>query len=668
MGEVYLAQDTKLDRKVALKILPAELASNQDRMRRFVQEAKAASALNHPNIITIHEIDETESGHFIATEFIDGETLRERMRSAPMKTAEVLDVAIQIASALSAAHGAGIIHRDVKPENVMVRRDGIVKVLDFGLAKLSEPPAVAGGACVDTEAPTRAAIKTEPGVVRGTVIYMSPEQAKGKHIDPRTDLWSLGAVIYEMVTGHVPFEAETPSEVIALILNKEPPPLARYEREAPLELERIVTKALTKDCEERYQTAKDFLVDLKRLKRQLDLEAEIERTVPPELRASGSVTSHGGSHEPGTSAQSQGVGSASTASAEAIHQVSSAEYIVSEIKQHKLAVVMALLVAALGVVGLAAYLHARNTEVTIDSIACLPFVNQNRDPDTEYLSDGLTESIINSLTQLPSLRVSPRSSVFQYKGKDIDPLKAAHDLGVRAVLTGRLLQRGDSLMVSVELLDARENKQLWGEQYNRKVADALAVQQEISREISERLRNKLSGEEQRQLTRRDTSDPEAYQFYLKGRYYWNKRTAENLRKAMEQFQQAADKDPNYALAYVGLADCYSLLEQYTGLPASETLPKARAAVLRALQIDDSLAERTPPSDLSICFRGSSGRLKKNSNAGSSSTRTIQQCTIGTACIFAWWGGWMRRWRRTNERSNSILFRPSSAVTLAVSTS
>ena len=248
----------------------------------------------------------------------------------------------------------------------------------------------------------------------------------------------------------------------------------------------------------------------------------------------------------------------------------------------------ALLVSAIAVGG---YLYFTRTGSTaIDSIAVLPFVNQNRDPDTEYLSDGLTESIINSLTQLPSLRVSPRSSVFQYKGKDIDPLKAARDLGVRAILTGRLVQRGDNLMISAELLDVRDNKQLWGEQYERKVSDLLKIKQEISREISERLRTKLSGEEQRKLTRRDTSNPEAYQAYLRGRYYWNKRTAENLRKAMEQFQQAADKDPNYALAYVGLADCYSLLEEYAGTPANETYPKAIAFAQRALQLDNSLAE------------------------------------------------------------------------------
>jgi len=250
--------------------------------------------------------------------------------------------------------------------------------------------------------------------------------------------------------------------------------------------------------------------------------------------------------------------------------------------------VVGFVVLALAV--LVYFVFVEKNTTAIDSIAVLPFVNQNRDPDTEYLSDGLTESIINSLTQLPLLRVSPRSSVFQYKGKDIDPLQASRDLGVRAVVTGRLLQRGDNLMVSVELLDVRNNKQVWGEQYNRKVADALAVQQEISREISERLRTKLTGEEQNQLARRDTSSPEAYGFYLRGRYYWNKRTADNVRKAMEQFQQAADKDPNYALAYVGLADCYAVLGEYAGTVASDTVPKAKGFAERALQLDGSLAE------------------------------------------------------------------------------
>src|SRR6266436_4704709 len=280
MGEVYLAQDTNLDRKVALKILPDDVATNQTRMRRFVQEAKAASALNHPNIITIHEIGTIGASHFIATEFIDGDTLRPRI-SAGMKLVEILEIAIQAASALAAAHAASIIHRDIKPENIMVRRDGYIKVLDFGLAKLTEPR----GSVTDPEAPTKAMVNTDAGTVMGTANYMSPEQAKGTHIDERSDLWSLGAVLYEMVTGHVPFAGETPTETISLILQKEPAPLVRYAHEVPDELERIATKALTKNREERSQTANDMLIDLRHLKSKLEVDAEIDRTVPPELRA-----------------------------------------------------------------------------------------------------------------------------------------------------------------------------------------------------------------------------------------------------------------------------------------------------------------------------------------------------------------------------------------------
>src|SRR6266699_3258399 len=285
MGEVYLAQDTELDRPVAIKILPEALASDQQRLQRFVQEAKAASALNHPHILTIYEIGTIENSRFIATEFIDGETLRQRI-SAGMKRSDILEVAIQAASALAAAHAAGIIHRDIKPENIMVRRDGYIKVLDFGLAKLTEPK----GSTTDTEAPTRAMVNTGAGTVMGTANYMSPEQAKGTHVEERSDLWSLGAVLYEMVTGHVPFAGETPTETISLILQKEPAPLARYAHEVPAELDRIVTKALTKDREARYQTAKDLLIDLRNLKRKLEVSAEIERTASPELRSATSTT------------------------------------------------------------------------------------------------------------------------------------------------------------------------------------------------------------------------------------------------------------------------------------------------------------------------------------------------------------------------------------------
>src|SRR5712692_3405788 len=581
MGEVYLAQDTKLDRKVALKILPAEVAANQERMRRFVQEAKAAAALNHPNIAHIYEIGEGNGVNFIAMEFIDGQTLRQYTHGRQADLPKLLRHLQQVAEGLAKAHAAGVVHRDLKPDNVMITRDGHAKILDFGLAKLIEPQ--------QTSIPTSDAVSeaatailqqhSSPGVVLGTVGYMSPEQAQGRtnEIDGRSDIFSFGCILYEAVTGHKAFAGKDAIDTLNKIIREPVRPVSEFRPDAPNHLRRIVRVCLAKDPEERYQTIKDVAIELRELRRELAGAEGIDITVPAPSTAATSLGS-AGSAAPASSGATQPTPS------------SSAEYIVSGIKQHKLAAAIAVLALIIGVIGLGLYLHARNPEVAIESIAVLPFVNQNRAPDTEYLSDGLTESIINSLTQLPSLRVSPRSSVFQYKGKDTDPIKIGHDLGVRAVLTGRLLQRGDSLMVSAELLDVRDNKQVWGEQYNRKLADALAVQQEISREITDRLRLRLSGEEQKQLTRRDTSNPDAYAFYLKGRYYWNKRTPDNLRKAIEQFQLAADKDPNYALAYVGLADCYSLLEFYAGTPASETSPKAKAFAERALQLDNSLAE------------------------------------------------------------------------------
>jgi serine/threonine-protein kinase len=586
MGDVYLAQDTKLDRKVALKVLPADVAADRSRMNRFVQEAKAASALNHPNIITIYEIEQIDTVNFIATEFIDGETLRQRMKGASLKVGNVLEVAAQIASALSAAHAAGIVHRDIKPDNIMLRRDGTVKVLDFGLAKLTErlPPE-----SVDTEAPT--SFKTDPGTVVGTVFYMSPEQARGIAVDARTDIFSLGVVVYEMVAGCLPFAGASTSEVLAAILNeKEPPPLARFAREVPTELERIVEKALRKDREERYQTTKDMLLDLRRLKHKLEVDAEIERTVPPELRSAPGEARPSGGQEAVSTAQASAT---QTATVESARTTSSVEYIINEIKGHKRGVVAILAaITLLSVAGIAYYFYFVRTgsRAAIDSIAVLPLVNVNNDPNTEYLSDGISEALINSLTELQQLRVTARSTAFHYKGKDIDPQQVGRELNVRAVLMGRVRQMGDTLNIQVDLVDATTGAQLWGEEYERKVSDVLAVKQAIAREVTEKLRLRLSGEEQRLLVKHDTTNVEAYQFYLRGRYFWNKRTADGIRKAIEQFQQAIDRDPNYALGYVGLADCYLVLEEHASVPSSETLPKARAAADRALKIDDSLSE------------------------------------------------------------------------------
>ena len=579
MGEVYLAQDTKLDRKVALKILPAEVAAHPDRMKRFVQEAKAASALNHPNIITIHEIDETDSGHFIATEFIDGETLRQHIRSPPMKLRDVLDIAGQIASALSAAHTAGIIHRDIKPENIMLRTDGIVKVLDFGLAKLTErlPPE-----SVDADAATKALVQTEPGVVMGTALYMSPEQARGLTVDARTDIFSLGIVLFEMVAGRLPFEGANQNEILVSILSeKEPQPLARYSREVPAELERIVSKALRKEREQRYQTTKDLLLDLQSLKQQLDFEAKLERSIPPQTRGDQTTVS----------------GASATAKEQAAQTIPITASLVSRIKPHRRSLIIALLGLIVGAVGLTYLLYLARPASAIDSIAVLPLVNASNDPNTEYLSEGITDSIISNLSQLPQLKVMARSTVFHFKGKDTDPREVGRQLGVRAVMSGRLLQQGDHLIVRTELVNVADGTQLWGAEYDRKLSDVLALQQDISREISEKLRLRLTGEDKKRLTGHDTTNAESFQFYLRGRYFWNKRTADGIRKAVEQFQQAIDRDPNYALGYVGLADCYQLLEPYAGMPASETLPKARAAADRALQIDDSLSEAHASSAL-----------------------------------------------------------------------
>jgi len=581
MGEVYLAVDMELARIVAIKILPEALASDQQRLQRFIQEAKAASALNHPHILTIHEIGSVSSSRFIATEFIDGETLRQRM-NAGMKLADFLETAIQACGALAAAHAAGIIHRDIKPENIMVRRDGYIKVVDFGLAKLTEPK----GSTTDTEAPTRARVNTGAGIVMGTANYMSPEQAKGTHVDARTDLWSLGAVLYEMITGHAPFPGETPTETISLILQKEPAPLARYAHDVPAELERIVTKALTKDREERYQTAKDMLIDLRNLKRKVEVDAEIERTVAPEVRTATSTSSR-----QSMPANISGA-VAPTTLASATNPSSSAEYLVSGIKQHKLAVAISVIMLAVGVVGLGMYLHARNTEAAIDSIAVLPFQNKSTEPDSEYLSDGLAESLIYRLSQLPNLKVSPTSSVFQYEGKEIDPIKVGNDLGVSAVLSGRIMQRGDNLTISAELVDVRYNQLLWGEQYDRKTSELLATQREIAREIVDTLKLKVSGQE-RGLAKHYTESNEAYQLHLKGQFYFNKRSEEGMEKALENFQQAIEKDPAFALAYSGLADTYDLLgapDALGTLRPNEALPRAKAAALKSMEIDPSLAE------------------------------------------------------------------------------
>lgn len=556
MGEVYLAHDTRLSRKVAVKVLPADVVNHPQLLHRFEQEAQAASSLNHQNIITIHEIGEANGTYFIATEFIEGQTLRQKLRVERLETEETLNIAIQIAAALDAAHKSGIVHRDIKPENVMVRSDGLVKVLDFGLAKLTESKRTD----IDTEAPTRAHVTSQAGMILGTVAYMSPEQARGLEIDARTDIFSLGIVLYEMLTGRLPFGGATASDIVAFILTKEPVPL---DADTPPELQRIVRKSLQKKVDERYQTAKDLLIDLKSLQHDLDFSTELERSGIP------------------TKSEHQ-----------SIHTTSSAEYIATGIQQHKrgfMAALGVLLIAALGL-GYWYFSYRPSPTTQIESIAVLPFVNESDNPDVEYLADGVTEALINSLSQLPNVRVMARSTMFSFKGKAIDPQAVGKQLGVDAVLTGRVVQLGDNLAIQTDLVKVSEGTQMWGERYSRKASDILAVQEDIVSEIVGKLRLRLSGEQEQRVTKRYTENVEAYEHYLKGRFYWNKRTADNLKRAIKEFQAAAAKDPNYALAYIGLADCYLLIEEYAGTPSSETLPQAKAYLMRALAIDESLAE------------------------------------------------------------------------------
>jgi eukaryotic-like serine/threonine-protein kinase len=582
MGEVYLAQDTQLHRPVAIKALPAEFTQNKQRLRRFEIEAFAVSALNHPNILTIHEIGVTGGMHFIATEFVDGESLRQRLSNTRMELREVLDVSIQIASALSAAHQAGIAHRDIKPENTMLRHDGYVKVLDFGLAKLTDINPKSEGA--SAEATTVTFLKTDPGVVVGTVLYMSPEQARGLEVDARTDIWSLGCVIYEMVAGRAPFEGATSSDVIALILQKEPVPLARYAPEIPAELDRIVTKALRKHREERYQVIKDMALDLKSLKQHLEFEAELERSAAPEAVSNWRKEIVPISGQAAATAD----GAAQTRRVTRMRATSSAEYLVTEIKQHRRGamLILAMLLAAAAV---AIYFsrYAHDSKAAITSMAVLPFINESNDENLEYLSDGISESLINSLSRLPQLKVIARRSSFKYKGSDVDFQEVAKALDVRVIVIGRVMRRGDQLQVSAELVDTRDKSQMWGEQYNRKAADLLGVQSEISQQIAEKLRLRLTNTQQQQIVKDAKANPQAYEIVLKGRFHGRKATPEGLKKYVEYCNQAIAIDPNYALAYAGLADAYRLLSY---LDPKEALSKADAAAQTALRLDDSLAD------------------------------------------------------------------------------
>jgi serine/threonine protein kinase/tetratricopeptide (TPR) repeat protein len=509
MGQVYRGRDPRLGRDIAIKVLAKDALQDAEATGRLEREARAIAALSHPNIVAVHDVGREDGSFYLVTELLEGKTLRDTMQPPPMNWRRAVEIGAEVAEGLAAAHAKSIVHRDLKPENIFITDTGRVKILDFGLAQtdpvLSERD--------EGNIPTSKWFQTQPGTIIGTLGYMSPEQLRGESVDPSADIFSLGCILFEMVTLKKPFHRESGAATIAAIL-KDDLPRDMLSAAVPAEFQRIIEGCVEKNPATRFQSARDLALT---------------------LRAIGSSTTMAGD-------------------------------------------------------SLIRNITKRRTSKSIDSIAVLPLANASNDPGTEYLSDGITEGIINKLSQLPKLKVMARSTVFRYKNRDVDAQSVGRELRVRAVLTGVVKQIGERLQISVELVDSHDGAQLWGETYKREIADLLHVQEEMSREIADKLRLKLTGADRKKLRQRTTENSEAYQLYLKGRYHWNKRTEDGLRRGVQFFREAIESDPSFAMAYAGMADCFITMATNIPLPPRETMPKAKAAAMRAIELDGDLAE------------------------------------------------------------------------------